>query len=112
MDADAGDARSRLTLTTELDGDHVRVVAAGEVDLTTVDRLGKELATALDQDVSAVVIDLAGVSFLDSSGLYALVRAHNRAKANGRQLSLVNLQPRVRKVFELTGLLSYLTGDD
>ncbi|TDL78371.1 anti-sigma factor antagonist [Palleronia sediminis] len=56
----------------------------------------------------AVVLDLGGVGFIDSSGLGAIVRAMKQL-APDRQLELANLQPPVAKVFALTRLDRVLT---
>jgi anti-sigma B factor antagonist len=51
-----------------------------------------------------VVLDLSGLSFLDSSGLRCLVRADERAKEASRRLVLVRGPDAVQKVFEITRL--------
>jgi anti-sigma B factor antagonist len=51
-----------------------------------------------------IVVDLDGVDFLDSTGLGVLVGALKRVRSNDGELSLVCTQPRIRKVFEVTGL--------
>jgi anti-sigma B factor antagonist len=53
-----------------------------------------------------VVLQLERVDFVDSSGLGALVRLVSTARANGGDLKLCSLQPHVRKVLEMTNLLS------
>ena len=53
-----------------------------------------------------VVLQLGGVDFVDSSGLGAMVRLVSTARANGGDLKLCSLQPHVRKVLEMTNLLS------
>jgi len=49
-----------------------------------------------------VVIDLAALSFCDSTGLSLLVAAHQRAAAAGTSLALRNVSPRFRRLFEIT----------
>lgn len=111
MEADPGEEGPRLTLRTEVDGGLARVIAVGEVDLATAERFGQELTAALDREVATVVVDLAGVNLLDSTGIAALIQARNQATAGGRRLSVVNPQPMVRRVLEVTGVLGGLTGD-
>ena len=74
----------------------------------TVERFRNALLEA--QGSPRVVVDLSAVTFLDSSGLHALVAAYHRVPAGG-ELRVVGLRPNVRKVFEITGLLA-LFGDD
>ncbi|GGS01391.1 STAS domain-containing protein [Deinococcus sedimenti] len=53
-------------------------------------------------------LDLAGVTFMDSSGLAALVRLVRAARSDGRELVIVNVQDGVRLAMEITGLYSVL----
>jgi anti-sigma B factor antagonist len=86
----------------------VRIVVAGEVDIETAPRLADALREEMNRD-SAVVLDLAGVTFMDSSGLALLVEAINAAKVNGWNLRLrAQLSPNVRKTMELTAILPML----
>jgi anti-sigma B factor antagonist len=51
------------------------------------------------------VVDLAAVTFLDSTGIGVLVRARNRAVTSGAALTVVNFHRPVRRVFDDTGVL-------
>lgn len=84
------------------------LVVGGEVDLATVERFRDALLEA--QGSPRVVVDLTAVTFLDSSGLKALVAAYHRVPAGG-ELRVVGLRPNIRRVFEITGLLA-LFGND
>jgi anti-sigma B factor antagonist/stage II sporulation protein AA (anti-sigma F factor antagonist) len=96
----------------QLDGHVVRVVAVGEIDMSTADVLRDALNDALDKNPPAVVLDMAGVTFLDSTGIAALVVAHNRAIDENTALTLINCRPIVRRVLDVTGLLGPLTEED
>lgn len=87
----------------EHDGDVV-VEVRGEVDLSTAPVLDERLSGLAD--VHKLVIDLSGVSFLDSSGLGVLVRTSNKLEDHGGSIRLVVNQPQVLKVLEITGLVS------
>ncbi|MEV4197586.1 STAS domain-containing protein [Micromonospora globbae] len=77
----------------------------GEIDMATVDVLEKALATALDRPgLRAVVVDLAGVAFLDSSGVRALVDAALRARREGVTLRVVDPRPVVARVLRITAV--------
>jgi anti-sigma B factor antagonist len=83
---------------------------AGEVDVTTADGLRAELTAVIDQGLeqgsSGVVVDLAQVSFIDSTGLTALLAGlrHARSKVTDGVLRLVGPTSSVRKVLAITGL--------
>jgi anti-sigma B factor antagonist len=89
------------------DADEVVVGVSGEVDLATAPQLEECLLAHADRNVT---VDLAGVSFLDSCGLNALVVARNRLHERGYELRTVNEQDHVRRVLELTGLDQLLHG--
>jgi anti-sigma B factor antagonist len=79
------------------------VAVAGEVDIATVSRL-RESLVELTASGRTLVVDLDQVSFIDSSGLAALVGAARRAATHGARLQVVCARPRTRQLFRLTGL--------
>ena len=82
-----------------------RLVARGELDTDTARYLD---AVVDDLDGEPVVLDLAAVTFIDSSGIRALLRARQRH----RDLRIENPSPQAGKVLEMTGLTHVLFGDD
>jgi anti-sigma B factor antagonist len=87
----------------ERDGYAVLLVS-GEVDVATVPRMREQLHSLVAQGDNRIVVDLDAVDFLDSTGLGVLVGALKRVRASGGDLQLICTQPRIRKVFEVTGL--------
>jgi anti-sigma B factor antagonist len=101
---DTGD----LKVDVVTDGGAVVVVAAGEVDMLTAPTLSEALGTAADQAAAGVVVlDCAGVSFLDSTGLGAIAGAHQKITDNGGTLRLAALRPHVTRVLQITGLAEH-----
>jgi len=84
------------------------VMVAGEVELANVPQLRGELLRACDAGCPCVVVDLTHVTFIDSTGIGVLVGALKRARERGGELVLVCPQPRVRRIFEITGLMKVL----
>jgi anti-sigma B factor antagonist len=85
--------------------DDVAVVSvSGELDLALCIKLAPELNDALRSTVRAVVIDLEGVSLIDSSGIALLLNAFRRLDHAGRQLAIACPMGRARRAFELTAL--------
>ena len=101
----SGTAR-RFGVTTEPAGDARTVVAViGEVDVGTAPDFEEELARAVDQGLGGgLVVDLSAVSFIDSTGLNALVRALERQRMAGGTLALVSDDSRVAMMLEVTRL--------
>jgi anti-anti-sigma factor len=77
---------------------------SGEVDLASIGDLIAAARACLAAAPSVLEVDLAEVTFIDSSGLGALVRIRNEAVERGVQLVLVHLPPAVTRLFEVSGL--------
>jgi anti-sigma B factor antagonist len=80
----------------------------GEVDLHSAASLNEKLDNLIAND-SKVVLDLDEVGFLDSTGLGVLVAARTTAVRSGGDFVLVCTQPRIRKLFTITGLQDVFT---
>jgi anti-sigma B factor antagonist len=89
----------------ELPGVHV-VALRGELDIVSA----YDLALAMVEVAgSTVVVDLSGLTFIDSSGISALVMAKNRILADGKgRLLLTNPEGIVRAALEIVGLSSWI----
>ncbi|MEY9928700.1 anti-anti-sigma factor [Catenulispora sp. GP43] len=83
-------------------GDHVRLVLVGDVDFAAHPVLVAQLV-GLAGSGRAVVVDCAGVTFLDSMGLRALVEGRAAALDAGQTFELADPSVPVRRVIELSG---------
>ena len=81
-----------------------RVTLAGEIDLGTAEPLRRALADALDLPGTHVVVDLARVTYIDSTGLGEFIRAHKRLRARNATLTLEKAPHAVLRVFRMTGI--------
>jgi anti-sigma B factor antagonist len=94
-----------FALTEEgLDGDRHVVAVRGDLDLHTAPELKDALTRAIDDGRNRLVVDLTETSYMDSSGLTALVLAHKRLRKRGGQLVVVNVDESIGRTFEITGL--------
>jgi anti-sigma B factor antagonist len=82
----------------------VVVAVRGEIDIATAPKLREKLVELASQGAQMVVVDLEGVDFLDSTGLGVLIGGMKRLRGLDGDLTLVCTQPRILKVFEITGL--------
>lgn len=82
----------------------VQVSLRGELDLSTVEKVEQELRRLEGQGEKLLVLDLAGLSFLDSTGLRLMVTADQRARQEGRRLAIVKGPETVHRVFTITKL--------
>jgi anti-sigma B factor antagonist len=77
---------------------------SGEIDVASAPEFHKSASDLIASGPPIAVIDLSGVSFIDSTGLGVLVRAETQAREAGKSLRLVVTQPQIMKLLELTGL--------
>ncbi|MGI5283867.1 STAS domain-containing protein [Nonomuraea polychroma] len=84
----------------------VLIIVAGEVDATNAEYL-KSRIDGLHRPGQALVLDLSGLAFLDSSGLAVLIGAAERA--HGAVLHLAGPHSRVRRLLEITGAWQAMT---
>jgi anti-sigma B factor antagonist len=107
---DNPDGRSAYVFCVEIapDRDVVRVSPVGELDMSTVGQLTAEIQRLWRSGFTRVVLDLRGTTFIDSSGLHAIVDEHAAATADGRDFSLISGPPEVQRIFDVTGLDSRL----
>ena len=80
----------------------------GPIDENSSTTLDKEICEALAEPVEILVLDMAGVDFITSSGVGILVKAKTSLKRRGANLVIMNLQSQVEKVFEIIHLIPVL----
>jgi anti-sigma B factor antagonist len=84
------------------------VSIAGDLDLATVPRLRAELAAEPVAGAGAVVVDLAGVTFMDSTGLSALLDLERDLTARGGRLAIACPEGAARLLFDVAGVTGQL----
>ncbi|MGH2949544.1 MAG: STAS domain-containing protein [Solirubrobacteraceae bacterium] len=102
----SGDARDiPRPFRTELEPhqETILVVAEGELDMASSGKLGGELRELLGAGFARIVLDLRGVSFLDSSGLKTILDAHAASRTASVEFAVIQGPAPVRRIFELTG---------
>ena len=76
----------------------------GEIDLHVSPRISAALAAMIEQKPTRLVVDLSGVSYIDSSGLAVLIEGMQNVEAYGGKFILAGLQEGVRPIFEIARL--------
>jgi anti-sigma B factor antagonist len=99
---------ARFTVTTAEEEGRVRVALAGDCDLAVCAQADAALQEAVGR-AQVVLVDVAALDFLDSSGLHCLVTAHHAARARGGRLYVVNAAGAVAAVLDLTGVAGLLS---
>lgn len=80
------------------------VSLAGELDLVNAPRWEEELGAIEADSPGTVILDLRAVTFIDSTGLRAVIAADQRARAAGRRLVVVRGAEAVDRLFSVTQL--------
>ncbi len=97
-------APTRLETEVVESSDWTMVVLDGEVDMASAPQLQHVLGGLLEAGARRVMVDLRQVSFMDSTGLTALFRAHEAMAAAGGELVVVCGAGPVRRVIEVSGV--------
>jgi anti-sigma B factor antagonist len=103
----SNEALPSFELTVERYDSVATVVVSGELDLATAPRLSA--AVAEHGDAKLLVLDMTTTTFIDSTGVRALLHADRRSLGSGSRLVVVAGDGAVRKVLELCGLDGRLT---
>jgi anti-anti-sigma factor len=91
---------------TEVGAGGRRIALRGRLDTESAPALDERLAPLLaSPDVTAAVFDLAGLEYIGSAGIRVLVMTRKALEARGGGVAVANLQPTVRKVFEIVKAL-------
>jgi anti-sigma B factor antagonist len=81
---------------------------AGDLDLDTVHTVESKLAELREEGYRSLVLDLRGLTFMDSTGLRLVIRWHTAARDDGFRFAVVPGTESVQRVFELTGMDAHL----
>lgn len=95
---------STLTVSSRADGPATIVTPVGDVDLTASPLLRQELKKVQAAGPKRLIVDLAAVGYMDSSGLATLVEAMQQARKTGTRIVLCAMTDRVRSIFEIARL--------
>lgn len=86
------------------DGGTAVIALVGELDVAGAPRVRQAVVDVLDADIERVVVDLSGLSFIDSTGLGVLVGAYKRARAVGADFAVARPSTAVARVFQIAGI--------
>jgi anti-sigma B factor antagonist len=100
-------SRDQITIVGRRLKHGIVLLVSGEIDLATAPTVERELMRA-EESHDLVAIDLTNVSFMDSTGLHAIVDCDLRLRGRGGRLVVVQGSPQIARLFELTGLNDHL----
>jgi anti-sigma B factor antagonist len=100
-----------LSVAVEGSGSRVFIQLKGELDISTAPLLQATLANVLGDSPGEIVLNLADVSYVDSTGLSLFITATKRAHAEGSKLVLRDPQESTQRLLEITNLTDYFDSD-
>ena len=91
-------------------GRHKILEVQGDVDLYNVGELKQSIFKLLDtDDVKSLIIDMKGISYMDSSGIGALVAGQKKVKNKSGKFALLNIRDEVLNILKLATLDQFFT---
>lgn len=93
-------AAFRVDVSREADTARLRL--AGELDIATAPILRADVAGLRESGSRSLVLDLAGLEFIDSTGLRCILDLEAESRQDGFSIALIQGPPAVRRIFELT----------
>jgi anti-sigma B factor antagonist len=96
-----------LSITSKRNGSAHRVTAVGELDLATVDSL-QQVLLEIDDSAGTIVLDLSGLSFIDSTGLRLVLDLNGRYGGEVDRLRVIAGSPAVERLLDIVGLRDQL----
>ena len=80
------------------------VILGGEIDFSATPQVRQKLLEAMDNDAPEIVLSLARLDYIDSSGLALFIEARKLLAEAGRTIRIADISPQVGKLFNLTQL--------
>lgn len=93
-----------MELSYKTKGTYAEVLAAGRLNMVSAPKLRSFVTEVVDSGSSRIVVNLAQTTFMDSSGLGALIGCLKAARQAGGDLRIAAVQPQVQMVLELTSM--------
>lgn len=93
-----------MAVRTEMNKDIMVCHIDGDIDITSSPDIKKTFDKLIAQKTPRIIVNLARVTYVDSSGLATLVEIFKNMKTYGGKLRLAGISPKVKSLFEITKL--------
>lgn len=84
--------------------DKLKIALTGEIDSATSEDFYAEVLAIFTHDKKDIEFDCAGLEFIDSTTLGTFVKLFKHVKSDGFTFVLINVRPRIKKLFEICAL--------
>jgi anti-anti-sigma factor len=93
-----------MAAKVEIKGDVARIALFGAIDFSTQGKLSEAIDQALSSDrAKEIRVDMSEATFIDSSVIRALLQLQERARANGKSMSIWNCNEHIMEIFVIGG---------
>ena len=96
-----------LEIITELEGTTARLVLSGRLDAASADALSAAIPGGTE--LQMLILDMGSCTYVSSMGIRVILSQHKALVHRGGRLELVDVQPEIKRVFELSGLTQLVT---
>jgi anti-anti-sigma factor len=94
------------------DGDVSELSVEGEIDVSNVDEFGQRMSECMVDSCRVLMMNTAGLTFIDSSGLRVIVEAAKHMRDRDGQLVIKDPPPILRRIIDVSGLTDFLGLED
>ncbi len=98
-----------MSVAAEIKKGCLVVTLGGEIDLLDAEKLHREADYILDNsEINAMVVNMAAVDFIDSSGIGALIGRYKKLRYRKGKMCLVGLKQNVARILNMAGVLGLM----
>lgn len=101
-----------LSISKDSQGDSIRLVLKGEIDVSNAQELTDALESAIASTPARIEVDMGGVPYIDSTGIGQLVAGSKNAQSKDIELKVTAPQPNVMRVLTMLGVLNEFNVDN
>jgi anti-sigma B factor antagonist len=94
---------------TQKNAHTVSITLSGQLDSETAPTLDKQIQKALVDSADIIILDMAMLKMITSAGVGVIMKTQTSLAKRGGELMMLNMQPQIKKVFEIVRLLPTLT---
>jgi anti-anti-sigma factor len=98
-----------MKVATSQYGNYILVSLQGEIDYYNLAKVKQSIKSSIEEHRENIIIDLHGVTYMDSSGIGFLVTAHKLMEKDNRTMTLANVPEDVMQLLRLGTVESFLT---
>jgi anti-anti-sigma factor len=98
---------AKLAVQQHLAGERQTILIAGELDMASAPEL-EALVSRLASRPGEIVLDVKGITFMDSTGVRLILRTVELCQENGCRFEVRSLTPQIRRLLDVAGVMGYL----